>query len=225
MSAVSDRPYPVPLPSARSGTGADAGPGGPFAPPPPADLACRELPLETVPAGGRFYRIHRKGRAALHFGTGGRGRFDAPDGRFGVCYVARDVEGCFVEVFLRAVGDTLVRESELAARAVSAIEVRPGAAPLRLVELRGRGLVRLGATGAVASGPYDASRAWAAALWRHPAAPDGILYHARHDDTRVCAALFDRCAVRLGERPQGGRLDARRRLAAIHDHYGVGLIR
>ncbi len=188
---------------------------------PPADFARRELPIEVVPAGSRFLRIHRRGRAALHFGTGAYGRFNAPDRSSGVCYVARDLEGCFVEVFLRAVGSTLVRESELAARVVSAIEAR---AELRLVEMRGRGLVRLGATSVVSSGGYDVAQAWAAAIWRHPATPDGILYHARHDDTRVCAALFDRCADRLGERLLGGLLDDRRRLAEILDHYGVGLI-
>ena len=195
--------------------------GLPGPPPlPPADLARRELPVEVVPAGSRFYRVHRRGRAALHFGAGAMGRFNAPDRAFGVCYVARDLEGCFVEVFLRATGSTLVRESELAARAASAIEVRR---ELRLVEMKGRGLVRLGATSVVSGGSYDVSQAWAAAIWRHPAAPDGILYHARHDDTRVCAALFDRCADRLGERLLGGVLDDRRRLAEILEHYGDGL--
>src|SRR5262249_43966467 len=65
---------------------------------------------------------------------------------------------------------------------------------LRLVNLHGAGLARLGATAEVVHGglPYDVPQAWSKALYGHPLVPDGIAYTARHDDTAFCYALFDR---------------------------------
>jgi hypothetical protein len=122
--------------------------------PPPA-FAQRNLPIELVPAGATFVRIHRKGHASLHFGTSGDNRFDDPERRYGVCYAARTLEGAFAETCLRPAGAALVPLSRLAARVVSLLEV---VVELRLVQLHGTGLARMGATAAVSSGGYDISQ-------------------------------------------------------------------
>lgn len=187
---------------------------------PPSDFARRDLPIELVPAGATFVRIHRADHASLHFGTSGDNRFDDPERRYGVCYAARSLEGAFAETCLRPVGATLVPLSRLAARVVSLLAV---AAELRLVELHGAGLARMGATAAVSSGTYDISQPWSLAIFAHPAGVDGIVYRSNHDDGELCVALFDRCRARIRAHPPTALLGDRRRLASLLDRYQVGL--
>src|SRR3954451_10465532 len=89
---------------------------------PPADFATRDLPVEVVPAGATFVRVHRTGLGALHFGTSGDNRFDDPKREYGVFYAARSLEGAFAETCLRELGATLIPLARVAARSVSIIE-------------------------------------------------------------------------------------------------------
>ncbi len=187
---------------------------------PPPDFARRDLPIEAVPAGASFVRIHRTVLGALHFGTSGDNRFDDPDGKYGVCYAARTLTGAFAETCLRQVGASLVPLASLAARSATDLRVTAG---LRLVALHGPGLARLGATAAVSSGAYDVSQPWSLAIHAHPAAPDGIVYRSNHDNSEFCAALFDRCRDRLQEKATRELLADRAALAGLLDHYKVGL--
>ena len=187
---------------------------------PPPDLANRDLPVEAVPAGATFVRIHRSGLDPLHFGTSGDNRFDDPERRYGVCYAAHSVEGAFAETCLRQVGATLVPLSRLAERSVSLLTAT---AELRLVELHGPGLARMGATAAVSSGTYDISQPWSRAIHEHPAKVDGIAYRSNHDNGELCAALFDRCRNRLQAQSPTGLMSDRARLASLLDRYKVGL--
>jgi hypothetical protein len=90
-----------------------------------------------LPAGASLVRIHRTEHDPLWFGPGPDEpptyRFDAPDGSYGVCYLAHEPAGAFVETFLR--------DPELA---------RPGIRILAASELRERG------GGAVATEPDTA---------------------------------------------------------------------
>lgn len=189
-------------------------------PAPPADFAARALPVETVPAGAAFARIHRSAFGALHFGTSGDNRFDDPDRRYGVCYAARSLEGAFAETCLRAVGATLVPLSHLAQRSATVLTVT---AELRLAELHGPGLARMGATAAVSSGAYAVSQPWSRAIHDHPAGVDGIVYRSNHDNGELCVALFERCRDRLRPGPAAGLLIDRHGLAMLLDRYKVGL--
>ncbi|MGA8290993.1 MAG: RES domain-containing protein, partial [Rhodoplanes sp.] len=72
---------------------------------PPADFANRGLPIERISAGEVVLCIHRTALGALHFGKSGANRFDDPQQVYGVCYVARTLEGAFAE---RAVGTQFV---------------------------------------------------------------------------------------------------------------------
>jgi len=173
-----------------------------------------------MPAGTRFVRIHRRELSPLFFGTTGDNRFDDPDRSYGVCYLALTLEGAFAETFLRAVGAQFVASVFLAARAFTTIAVT---APLRLVAVHGPGLARLGATSIVTSGAHALAQRWSRAIHDHPAAPDGLLYRANHDNGELCAALFDRCAERLAPRQAEGLFADRTRLAALLDRYKVGL--
>jgi hypothetical protein len=98
------------------------------------------------------------------------------------------VAASFAESFYRGPG-LILEYRDLEQRAFSQIE---NTRPLRLVQLHGPGLVKLGATAAIANGPYDVSQQWALELHEHPHWPDGILYPARHDDDVFSVAICDR---------------------------------
>jgi hypothetical protein len=169
-----------------------------------------------------WYRLHPRGRPAVSFGRTGRSRFDAPAGEFGTLYLAEDVPGAFVETFGQATGRRLLALADLARRRLSRIEPPR---PLRLVDLTGAGLARIGADARLFAGEHAVARRWSLALHRHPQTPDGILYPARHDPSRRAAAVFDRVRGRFRAKDLGG-LDERRNLrllAGLLDRYGFGL--
>ena len=175
-----------------------------------------------VEAPGPWMRIHRTLLAALYFGSSRDGRFDAPAGEYGVLYLAADAHCAFVETFGQSTGINTVTTDALAERSLSRVEA---ARPLRLVDLTGSGLARLGADERLCAGDHLVAQRWALALWRHPAAPDGLLYRARHDPARFCAAVFDRAQPALRAVPVGGMLDPAQGslLGDILDTYGFGL--
>jgi hypothetical protein len=168
------------------------------APPlPPSDLRDRPLPM-TDAITGPLWRIHRLVHDPFFFGppagVAPTGRWDAPAGQFGVCYLAvGDPRIAFAETLLRG-PQTILSERVLADRGLARFDV---VAPLRLVTMHGPGLVPLGATAAVSSGPHEFSREWSLALHQHPDQPDGILYRTRHDDDGLGVALFDRARFSL----------------------------
>jgi hypothetical protein len=197
----------------------EAGPGP--HPEPPSDLARRALPVRT--RGGTWWRLHDARRDAVFFGRTGRNRFDAPGGAFGILYVAEDAEGAFIETLGRDTGRLLVDRADLARLALAEI-VPPR--PLRLVDLTGAGLVRIGADSRLVSGEHGVARRWSLALHAHPSRPDGLYYRVRHDPSRRGAAVFDRVGGRFRVRARG-RLGARENaalLARLLDRYGFGLV-
>jgi hypothetical protein len=187
---------------------------------PGAAFAARKLPVEIVKSGTAFLRLHRLEQGAIHFGRSGENRFDDPQGGFGVCYVARNLEGAFAETCLRDVGAQFVSRSFLEARAITILRLT---GDLRLVRAHGPGLARLGVTSALSAGPYEISQAWARAMHDHPVAPDGLLYRSNHDNSQLCAGLFDRCQRRLSAEKPLSLLADRVRLAKLFDRYKVAL--
>ena len=138
--------------------------------------------------------------------------------------MAADAHGAFIETFGHATGVRFVTTAELGRPGLAG--VTPARA-FRLVDLRGHGLASMGADAALASGlDYDLSRRWARAIHDHPRKPDGILYRARHDPSRTCAAIFDRAESVLAPSTLGTPWDDahRRLLGDILETYGFGLI-
>lgn len=160
-------------------------------PSPPSDLARRRPLLTRLPAGSVLHRFYTAAYAPVFFDRSRTGRFNAPDGSYGVLYTAAHPAGAFAETFLRQPGRTLLPLDMLARKAYVRLRVLR---ELVLVRLGGPGLARLGATAEIVHGglPYDVAQAWSAALWGHPVMADGIAYTARHDDDELCYALFDR---------------------------------
>lgn len=169
--------------------------------------------LRTLEAGRFLYRIYRSRRATrgqtpeediLWFGPGPgqtpRHRFDAPDGSYGVCYLAREPPGSFVETFLRdpqmaGPGVRILAASELAAHECVRVRVRRD---LRLAQLRGSGLSWRGVTASVsATVRYAESQKLSARIHGEPSKPAGIEYRCRHDNDQIAVALFDRAKTTL----------------------------
>lgn len=94
--------------------------------------------------------------------------------------------------------------------------------PLRCVDLRGRGLARIGADGRLTSGSHLVAQRWSLALWSHPSAPE-ILYHSRRDPDETALAIFDRACGKVRVEPLDGLKEHRQRelLAQIYERYGV----
>jgi len=185
----------------------------------------KRLPLRSVRAGSRWMRIHARARNALWFGpASGRlplHRFDDPDGRFRVCYLATTVEICFAETFLRNPPVRILSLEDLAGRSIATVEVRR---ELRLVPIHGPGLVRLGVTAELASGSdYAGSQLWSRALWQHPDKPDGILYRSRHDDSALCVAVYNRAKDGLALVRDESLTEDSQELARLLKRYSLGL--
>jgi RES domain len=168
--------------------------------------------------------MHSVEHDPVYFGRTGLGRFDDPEGEYGVLYVAGDAFGAFVESFGRSPGRNIVSWDALRRRPLSTLEPRR---PLRLVDLTGSGLARIGATAAISTDAYEKAQAWSRALHDHPETPDGLRYRLKHDPSRFGVAIFDRVGAGV-IRPQPiGVLvaaDRRKLLAAVLKEYGFGLV-
>ena len=77
-------------------------------PAPPTDLAGRRPRIRTLPAGTPAYRFHAAAYEPLHYDRGRGGRLNAPDGSYGILYLALSPAGAFAETFLRTPGLTLL---------------------------------------------------------------------------------------------------------------------
>lgn len=189
---------------------------------PPVDFAQRRLPITIYRRS--WYRIHRLAYTPLFFGRSGDSRFDAPGGEFGITYLARDERGAFIETFGHATGVRVVEQAELEARGIARITPKR---PLRLVNLADKGLARLGADARLTSGEsYEVAHRWALAIHEHPTLADGMAYTARHDPSRICAAVFERAQAELEVTPLGSLADAAHTALVVKllDAYNFGLI-
>lgn len=171
-------------------------------PAPPPDLASRELPLTLVT--GPLYRVHRANLGGLFFGRSGRSRFDDPRKQFGVLYAALKAEAAFAEALLRQLKQIVILESDLAARALSVIQL----APISCVNLTAHGLRRLSCDNRIADElPYRTPNLWSRAFFEHPQKPAGILYRSRHNPQLTCVAIFSNFKEHLQLETTIGLLD------------------
>ncbi|MBM3728391.1 MAG: RES domain-containing protein [Acidobacteria bacterium] len=190
-------------------------------------MAHARLPLERVPEGTEWFRIHSRRRDALWFGPApGKkpvNRFDDPLGHFRVAYFGLSLEGCFAETFLRNPPVRILSLADLAERSAAVVRVRR---ELRLTPLHGAALARLGVTAEWTSGnDYAASRQLARSLWEHPRQPDGLIYRCRHDDGELAVAIFDRARDAFEVTGGAPLTGDPHRLAALLNRYDVGLTR
>jgi hypothetical protein len=173
---------------------------------PPADLDSRTPKLLTLPAGSIAHRFFNQGYDPIFFDPGQGGRLNAPDGTYGVLYAAATANGAFAETFLRHPGRRQIPDDLLKRKAYAGLRVRRD---LKLIRLSGTGLAPLGATAEVTHGglPYSLPQAWSKSLHSHPCVADGIAYTARHDETELCYAIFERSRRGVVEAERRTNLD------------------
>jgi len=151
----------------------------------------------------------------VRFDRSGKGRFDGQGQGYGILYVGAD-DAAFIECFGRATGRG-VAESALQKRNLVRIT---SARPLVLADLTGNGLGWEPTL--LASGPYLMARKWAQAIWEHPQQVDGLRYHSRHDDTRLCCGLRTRSLLSEGEHGwSSARARTTAQILAYYDDYGL----
>jgi hypothetical protein len=201
---------------------------------PPLWLDEVALPLVEPPTS-LLYQSHTKERGPLNFNPTPRGRFNAPAGEYGTTYLSTSPEGAFVETFVQDApranaGPALITQARLDAYCLCRMGYgsQDGTKALRLVDLTGNGVVLIGATGELCA-LADIARLglvqrWALRLYQHRDAPDGILYRARHDQSRLSIALFDRAHGVLTADCSTNLITDPRQLGPILRHYNVGLI-
>jgi hypothetical protein len=134
-------------------------------------------------------------------------------------------EACaFIETFGEPLDIPFVTRAQIDASKLSEIEI---VKPLRLVNLAGADLRRVGADARLFAAHHSVAQRWSRALNEHPALPDGIRYPARHNPEEFAVAQFDRArrSVRaLVASETLGATSQRARLARLLDRYGLGLL-
>ena len=156
-----------------------------------------QLTLVTV-APAALVRISRHDSGEPHFGRTGGNRFDDPDRQYGTCYFGLSLALAMAETLLHDAvavrGQFPVHPESIASRFVIAFSGRP----LRLADLTGASLKRLGGHAALSgNASYRLPQKWSQAIHRHPDAVDGFVYMSRHLNTERAVVLFDRAGLRL----------------------------
>jgi hypothetical protein len=179
------------------------------------------LRAETI-----LYRIHRTELEPMYFGRtmdlDQRQRWDSPDASYGVWYAGDPDYVAFAETLLRDLTLTSVPHDALVSRSFAEVRVRRD---LTMVNFADEGLFLLGADSSAADAEYRVTWAWSAAIHSHPQAVDGIRYRARHDNSGISYAFFDRAADAFDPGPSVPLLTPQNaiRLGAWLDRYGLGL--
>lgn len=134
-------------------------------------------------------------------GTPARGRFDAPDGQFGICYFGESIGVAVLESLVRG-SRRLLDRADLDARAVSTVTARE---PMRFLQFEGPGLARMGVGADRAhAADYAQCQQMVLDLFEGHPGVDGVQYRSRWDTSLLCWAVFDRARGKLGtpEPPQ-----------------------
>jgi hypothetical protein len=190
---------------------------------PPSDLNQRELPIVSFVQKTIFYRVHPTQYNPVYFGRSMRGRFDAPQGEYGILYAAIDEHCAFRETIGRFSQYRLISTEVLSQRRMSDLEANRD---VKLVDLTGTGLTWLEADGRLFTGSYKIAQQWSSSFYTHPSKPDGIYYRSRHDPSRTCVAVYSRKKLDFKVIKSWDLIseDYRDRLAKILNTYQYGLV-
>lgn len=150
----------------------------------------------------RLHRVYWKGQDPLAPARDGKNRYDCPPvvpkpGRFGVLYLAYELETCWLETvvrnaIVRPAGDPIrIPATGMTDRWACEVHV---AGRLTIARFADKSLIDLGDSASNIMGDgYLRTQTWAELLHAH-ANPevDGIEYRSRFKSGELCIALFDR---------------------------------
>jgi len=168
----------------------------------PPEVYPSPLKLTHVPAGTSWLRIQRCDHdTALFWSQHDAGRWNDPDGRFGVLYVAESVEAAFAETFGRELMATMapaamkfLSRQELRERCVSRLWAERD---LQMVDFGGPALQALNLDARLlhTCEELEVCQRWSAWLHDAPEQPDGLLYPSRLFPRCSNAAVFERSSA------------------------------
>lgn len=191
-------------------------------PAPPRGGYTGSLAIRRVSKNHTWFRLYHAQYDPLHFGTTRRGRFNAAKREFGVLYVARQSAGAFIETMVRD-GTREIPEDVIRRFHVAEITASRG---LKLVDLAGKGLIRMGVDARLNTGDYRIAQRWSSAFFAHPDKADGILYPSRHDPKQHLAVLFGRHESLLTSKLCGTIRSylGDQEFFRLLDHYNIALL-
>lgn len=190
-----------------------------------AARASGQWPLVEVDAA-RLLRLTRFPKSEPYWGRARRYRFDDPAGVYGVTYGAERLDVAFAETVLHEqgafiAGRWVIDQARIDERFV--VQFRHPGKPLRLADLTGEALKRLGLNNDLcATEDYTASMRVSAAVHAQVAEADGILYISRQLNTQRAVALFERSGVACAPLPVA--LAAHPDLSTLLNQFGVELL-
>jgi hypothetical protein len=146
------------------------------------------LPIQILEQCTALFRLHQSCYGSIYFNRENSWRFNNPvSGEYGVLYAALDYYAALRET-LKPDKFNILSTDFLRSRCLSTLTPKRD---LRLVDLAGAGLTRIGADGRLTTGSYQIAQAWSQALYRHPDRVDGLYYCSRYDPTKLCVALYE----------------------------------
>jgi hypothetical protein len=147
-----------------------------------------KLPLKFV--RDAVYRVALNSKDPNYFGRKGTERFDSGTGAFGVLYGSQSQIGAMIESVGKREKFRAIREKDFEKRSLCTLQA---SRPLRLIDLTGPGLKRLGLDGNISTDhDYKDAQRIADFLFNHSSRPDGIFYRACNDLSQCSMALFER---------------------------------
>jgi RES domain len=146
------------------------------------------LTIKPLSKGSELFRLHPSNFAAKYFNSDPTWRFNNPiKGEYGVLYAALDCGGALRET-LKPNKFNIISTEILETKRLSKLILTRD---LRLVDLTGEGLSRIGADARLTTGSYKISQLWSQALYKHPDQVDGIFYCSRYDPKKSCVVLYE----------------------------------
>ena len=169
----------------------------------------KDPPLVDVPVTQVLWRVHPLAYGPIWFGPAAgdppKGRFDAPAGEYGACYFGATLGVAILETLVRGLKVPIIPRGELKLRGASSVAL---AAPLRMLQLEGKGLASFGASAhEVAGNDYAPCQDLARRAHETLDDVDGIQFRSRWDTSELCWVLFDRAEAKLGAVLGTQRLD------------------
>lgn len=160
---------------------------------PGADFNTRKIPVLRQPAQV-WFRVHRSGSSAIHFGIRPHHRFSHPKSPFPLLYLGSQISTCLWEYFGDDVfqGNRLIPAGKWTGCSLSRIEV-PQLNVCALGRIQTLDAMSL-EKGSWLAAELGVPQAWALAIQMHPAGFEAIKYNSRFID-QPCLALFDRSGM------------------------------
>jgi hypothetical protein len=147
----------------------------------------------------RLIRISSHKTGEPFFGRSGANRFDAPDpALFGACYCGKSLDVAIAESVLHdevpVNGQFKIAATTLESRYV----IRFAGTKLKVADLTGASLKKLGGTADLSgTANYAITREWSRAVHQNSGNYDGFIYMSRHLNNDVAVILFDRAAPKM----------------------------